>query len=359
MYSFFRPLLFRLEPERAHLLTLRLLRLMGALTPVQWTFAEAFHIPDKPVEAFGLRFKNPVGLAAGYDKDALAIYGLDALGFGHIEVGTVTPLPQPGNPSPRIFRLPEDEAVINRMGFPSRGTEFVQARLNPDLGVGIVERFLGMRVRRKPKLRRPTEARLGVNLGKNKSTPNEQAVFDYLSLLQNFAGLADYLTINVSSPNTEGLRRLQAREELEKLLGHLHDQRSLEAKRLERPVPLLVKLAPDLSPQELEDALDAILRTGMDGVIVTNTTLERGALRSASAGEDGGLSGGPLRVRSEAVLQETVKRLDGRLPVISAGGIMEPEDARRRLDMGAALVQVYTGLIYRGPGLVKEIVRRL
>jgi dihydroorotate dehydrogenase len=332
---------------------------MGAFPPVQWAFAQAFSAPEHPVEAFGLTFKNPVGLAAGYDKDGLAIYGLDALGFGHIETGTVTPLPQAGNPAPRLFRLVEDEAIINRMGFPSLGTEAMQLQLNPDLRAGVVERFLGIRSRGKRKERRPLRARLGVNLGKNKSTPNEQAVYDYLALLQNFAGLADYLTVNVSSPNTEGLRRLQAREELEKLLGHLHTQRLIEQKRLERPVPLLVKLAPDLTSQELEDALEAIVRTGMDGIIVTNTTLERGALRSSQAGESGGLSGGPLRGRSEAVLQETVRCLGGRIPVVSVGGIMSAEDAKRRLDMGAALVQVYTGLVYRGPGLVKEIVRGL
>jgi dihydroorotate dehydrogenase len=359
MYSFIRPLLFRLDPERAHTLTLNALQLVGAFRPVAWAFAQAFDAPGKPVEAFGLKFKNPVGLAAGYDKDGLALYGLDALGFGHIEIGTVTPLPQPGNPPPRVFRLPEDEAVINRMGFPSRGTEFMQLRLIPDLRPGIIERFIGMRVRRKPKARRPLAARLGVNLGKNKSTSNEEAVLDYLSLLQNFAGLADYLTINVSSPNTEGLRRLQARDELEKLLGHLHAQRVIEQKRLERPVPLLVKLAPDLTTQELEDALEAILRTGMDGVIVTNTTLERRGLHSPLGSETGGLSGGPLRERSEAVLREALRCVDGKIPLVSAGGIMGPEDAKRRLDMGAALVQLYTGLIYRGPGLVKEIVRSL
>ena len=273
--SFIRPLLFRLDPEQAHRLTLFLLRLMGAVQPVEWAFAEAFLAPERPVEAFGLKFKNPVGLAAGYDKDGLALFGLDALGFGHIEIGTVTPLPQDGNPMPRVFRLPEDEAVINRMGFPSRGTEFMQVRLNPSLRFGVIERFLGIARPIRKVRRRPLEARLGVNLGKNKSTPQEEAVLDYLSLLQNFAGLADYLTINVSSPNTEGLRRLQARDELEKLLGHLDAQRRIEAKRLERPVPLLVKLAPDLTSQELEEALGVIVEKGMDGVIVTNTTLAR------------------------------------------------------------------------------------
>jgi len=359
MYAFLRPLLFRLEPERAHSLTLQALRMAGAIQPFQMLLALSLGGPGRPVEAFGLKFKNPVGLAAGYDKDGLAIYGLDALGFGHIEIGTVTPLPQPGNPRPRLFRLLEDEAVINRMGFPSRGTEFLQLRLNPAVRIGFVERFLGVAKRRAPKPRRSLDAVLGVNLGRNKSTPNEEAVFDYLSLLQNFAPLADYLTINVSSPNTEGLRRLQERDELERLLGHLHQQRLLEEKRLEKHVPLLVKLAPDLTTEELDDALEAILRTRMDGVIATNTTLERPGLRSGFQTETGGLSGSPLRARSEEILRHAVRRLDGRLPVVSVGGIMTPEDAKRRLDMGATLVQVYTGLIYRGPGFVKEILKGL
>ncbi len=358
MYNSLRPYLFRLEPEQAHALTLNVLRLAGA-SPFQWALKQLFKAPEHPVEAFGLKFKNPVGLAAGYDKDGLALYGLDALGFGHIEIGTVTPLPQAGNPKPRIFRLVEDEAIINRMGFPSRGSAFVQMKLNPLLRTGLVERFIGLPSRRVPAPRCPLSARLGVNLGRNKDTPNEQAVFDYLALLQNFAPLADYLTINVSSPNTVGLRRLQGREELEYLLTHLHAQRLLEQSRWERPVPLLVKLAPDLAADELDDALEAILRTGMDGVIATNTTRAREGLRSNYQSETGGLSGSPLRARSEAVLHQIVKRVDGQIPVVSVGGIMNPEDAKRRLDMGATLVQVYTGLVYRGPGLVKEILRHI
>jgi dihydroorotate dehydrogenase len=356
MYSSIRPLLFRLEPERAHNLTLTVLRMAGAIPAVQAAFAQLFRGPSCSVQTFGLAFKNPIGLAAGYDKDGLALYGLDMLGFGHIEIGTVTPLPQAGNPSPRVFRLAEDEAIINRMGFPSRGSEFLQLRLNPALRPSFIERFIGIGRRRTQPERRPLSARLGVNLGRNKETPNEQAVYDYLELLQNFAPLADYLTINVSSPNTAGLRRLQAREELETLLTHLHQQRVLEQKRWEKPVPLLVKLAPDLTTQELDEAMDAILRTGMDGVIATNTTLARPGLRSAYQGELGGLSGSPLRAQSEAALRQIVRRVEGKLPVISVGGIMSAEDAKRRLDMGAALVQVYTGLVYRGPGLVKEIL---
>ncbi len=360
MYPFFRKTLFKLDPETAHLLTLNTVELAGRFPPSRWVLQEIFSAPAKPVHAFGLNFKNPIGLAAGYDKDAVAVRGLATLGFGHIEVGTVTSLPQPGNPKPRVYRLIEDEAVINRLGFPSRGSEFVQGRLNPALNPNWLERFLGYAPRKRKPFKKPVPGIiLGVNLGKNKSTPNDQAVFDYLALLQNFAPICDYLTINVSSPNTEGLRSLQRREALEELLKNLHQQRLIEQKQLERRVPLLVKLAPDLSNQELDDALDAILRTNMDGIIATNTTVERAGLRSDSRNESGGLSGKPLKALSEAMLRDIVKHVNGQIPVVSAGGIMNPEDARRRLDLGATLVQIYTGLIYYGPGLVKAIARYL
>ena len=364
MYPFFQRYLFKLEPERAHALTLAALRMAGAITPARWILQAMYAAPPKPVHAFGLSFANPVGLAAGYDKDALAVPGLAALGFGHIEIGTVTPLPQPGNPRPRLFRLVEDEAVINRLGFPSRGTEFVQTRLNPRLRGDWIERIIGFSTRSKKSRNQPLprpsgKAILGVNIGKNKSTPNEQAVLDYLELLQNFAPYADYLTINVSSPNSEGLRDLQAGQALEALLTQLHAQRLLEQGRLQHRLPLLVKLSPDLSAAELEEAVDVILSTRMDGIIVTNTTLAREGLRSSYQAENGGLSGRPLGRRSETVLQDVVRRVNGAVPVVSVGGIMSPEDAKRRLGMGAALAQIYTALLYCGPGLVRDIVRVL
>jgi len=359
MYKLLRPLLFRLDPEQAHALTLHALRITGNIPPLRWLISQQFKAPSKPVHVFGLDFKNPVGLAAGYDKDGVAIKGLSTLGFGHVEIGTVTPKPQPGNPSPRIFRLLEDDAVINRMGFPSQGSQFMQMQLNPNLRSNWIERVTGFPPRKTQTAKRNWNTVLGVNLGKNKDTPNEEAVFDYLSLLQNFAGLADYLTVNVSSPNTVGLRNLQGRDALENLLTQLHQQRLIEQINLKKRIPVLVKLAPDLSESELDDAIESIIFARMDGVIVTNTTLGREGLRSSRKGQAGGLSGSPLTVKSEAVLHQTLKRVNGEIPVVSAGGIMNPDDAKRRLDMGAALVQVYTGLIYRGPALVQEIVKSI
>ena len=362
MYNSIRPLLFRLEPERVHSLTLNALRFAGKYLPARKLLELIYKFPSKPVDAFGLTFKNPVGLAAGYDKDGTAILGLAALGFGHVEIGTVTPKPQAGNPSPRVFRLLEDEAVINRLGFPSKGSEFVQLKLNPSLRSGLFERIYGIQPRKKTGIVTSIHkggALLGINLGRNKDTPNEEAVYDYVALVENFAQYADYLTINISSPNTVGLRELQGRAALESLLSHLHQQRLLSQQAHKKQIPILVKLAPDLTVSELDDAIEAILAAKMDGIIVTNTTLSLEGLRSSLKGESGGLSGSPLAVRSEAVLRQTVKRVYGQIPIVSAGGIMNPDDAKRRLEMGAALVQIYTGLIYHGPGLVKQILKGL
>jgi dihydroorotate dehydrogenase len=338
LYPFFRWFLFRLDAERAHALTLSVMRLVGGTPALQRLLRNAFAVPQTPVQAFGLTFPNPVGLAAGYDKEGLAWPGLACLGFGHIEVGTVTPRPQPGNPRPRVFRLPQSRAVINRMGFPSKGADFVARALQKPRPPGLV---------------------LGVNLGKNKDTPLEQAAQDYCKLVQRFAPLSDYLAINVSSPNTVGLRRLQGRDNLDSLLARIASVRGEQEQLLRRKVPLLVKLAPDLSDAELDDALDVVLRAGMDGVIATNTTLSREGLDAPAARESGGLSGAPLTQRSLRMVAEIARRTQGRLPIIAAGGVMNAGDARRCLDAGATLVQVYTGLVYAGPGLVKEILRGL
>jgi dihydroorotate dehydrogenase len=333
MYHLIRPLLFRLDPETAHRLTLRLLQFTGNFPPARRVAAALFSAPPQPVHSFGLDFRNPVGLAAGYDKDARAWRGLAALGFGHLELGTVTPLPQPGNDRPRVFRLREDDALINRLGFPSEGAAAVVHRLRNRPAAGTI---------------------LGVNIGKNKDTPLELAAREYASLLRDFSRLADYITVNISSPNTIGLRRLQARDALEGLLAEIE-----EARDAEHRIPVLVKLAPDLDESELDDAVGAILSAGMDGIVATNTTVARPGLKSRHASEGGGLSGRPLADLSQSALEKIVARVDGAVPVVAAGGIMGPEDARRRLDAGAALVQVYTGLIYQGPGLAKRLITGL
>jgi dihydroorotate dehydrogenase len=337
MYQQIRPLLFRLEPERAHNLTVALLRVSGALPPVAAMLREQFRPAHSTtaVRAFGLTFANPLGLAAGYDKDGLAWRGLAALGFGHIEVGTVTVRPQGGNPGPRVFRIPESEAVINRMGFPNRGAEFVARRLQGPRPKGLV---------------------LGVNIGKNKDTPLEEAAADYTSLIHTFAPLADYLAVNISSPNTPGLRALQSGPALEALLRDLRIARLEASRKLGRNVPILLKLAPDLSPEQLVDAVAAIRQSGMDGIILSNTTLGRDGLTAAVAAQSGGMSGKPLRRRATELLTRVADLTGGRFPVIAAGGVMSAGDALEKLDAGATLVQVYTGLIYHGPSLVKSIL---
>jgi dihydroorotate dehydrogenase len=341
--SILRPGFFRLKPEAAHHLTLNMLRLAGTV-PLVVPMLQRIFAPKQPgpaVKAFGLTFANPVGLAAGYDKEGDAIPGLASLGFSHLEIGTVTPRPQPGNPSPRVFRIPPEEAVINRMGFPNRGAEPVVACLRRLAGeTGVYHGTL-----------------LGVNLGKNKVTPLEQAVDDYASLIRSFGPVSGYLAINVSSPNTPDLRKLQSRAALEALLGEVARQRQALLPGLNRPLPILVKLAPDLSWAEIDDALAAIEVTGMDGVIATNTTLSRASLRSPLGSEAGGLSGAPLRALSTEVIRYIVKHTH--LPVVGVGGIMAPHDAREKLDAGAVLVQLYTGMIYAGPGLVQTILNDL
>lgn len=353
MYEMLRPFLFHLDPERAHTWTIRALTLVQKLPPLGALFRRIYAAPAKPVQAFGLNFTNPIGLAAGYDKDGLAWRGLSCLGFGHIEIGTVTLRAQSGNPKPRVFRLPEDRALINRMGFPGKGADFVIQQLasfRPWLSNRRPANFQPSNSLRLPGLV------LGVNLGKNKETSLEQAAEDYLALLRVFAPLADYLAINISSPNTVGLRRLQARDALENLLSALQTERLIQTARLDKHVPILIKLAPDLSELELDDALAAILDTDMDGVIAGNTTISRDGLHSDQASEPGGLSGAPLEERSTAMVRRIAALTGGKLPIIGVGGVMGSEDARAKLDAGATLVQVYTGLVYFGPGLIKQIM---
>jgi dihydroorotate dehydrogenase len=340
VYDWLRPLFFRLEAERAHDATLRLLALAGAVPPARALLRRRFCLEAASLHtrAFGLDFSNPIGLAAGYDKDGRAVHGLACLGFGHLELGTVTPAAQQGNPRPRVFRLPEDEALINCMGFPNAGAEALLRRL----------------------LRgRPRQVVVGVNLGKGVETPLERADEDYLGLLRTFHPVADYLVVNVSSPNTIGLRRLQARAMLEGLLAQMAAERGSLDQGAGRHVPVLVKLAPDLEPQEIEDAVGAILASGLEGLIATNTTVARPGLRSARAAESGGLSGAPLRQRSTEVVRLAASLAGGRLAIIGSGGVFGVDDVLEKLDAGAQLVQVYTGLIYRGPGLVRALLEGL
>jgi dihydroorotate dehydrogenase len=343
MYTLVRPLLFRLDAERAHGLTLAALRGAGGFRLTRWLLRSLFELDDPrlEVEAFGLRFKNPVGLAAGYDKSGVAVSGLSALGFGHLEVGTVTRLPQVGNPRPRIHRFPAAEALVNSMGFPNAGIEALPANLRDAPAASGAGRL-------------PT--RIGVNLGKGRDTPLEDAVDDYAALLRavHNRGQAHYVAINVSSPNTQGLRQLQARAALEALLSALTEVRDGLRPRL----PLLLKISPDLSEAETDDVLAAVTRAGADGLIVSNTTTSRERLPQA-AGLAGGVSGAPLRSASSAMIRRLARQSAGRLSIVGVGGIMNPADALEKLRAGASLVQLYTGLVYAGPGLVRAINHEL
>lgn len=338
-YPLARPLLFALDAERAHELTLRSLDLLqsaGALS-----LATGPVVSD-PVELMGLKFGNRVGLAAGLDKNARHIDALGSLGFGFIEVGTVTPRAQPGNPKPRMFRLPSHQALINRLGFNNEGVD------------AFVEHV------RKAQWPRGDSNVLGLNIGKNAATPIEQAAADYLFCLERVYPYADYVTINVSSPNTRDLRRLQREDELDGLLGRLTDARALLADRHGRRVPLLLKIAPDLQDEQVDAIADKLQRHRIDGVIATNTTVSREAVAGTRhADETGGLSGAPVREASNRVIRGLRTRLGASYPIIGVGGILSAEDAASKIDAGASLVQLYTGLIYQGPRLVSECARAL
>jgi dihydroorotate dehydrogenase len=334
-YGLFRPFLFALETETAHHLTLAALRRINRLGLAR-TFARAPEECGRDV--MGIRFPNPVGLAAGLDKNGEYIDALAALGFGFIEIGTVTPRPQPGNPRPRLFRLPAARAVINRLGFNNDGAD----RLVENVG------------------RAEYRGVLGINIGKNADTPLERAADDYLACLRKVYPVASYVTANISSPNTQRLRELQQSDGLEQLLAALkHEQRAL-AQAHGRHVPLVVKIAPDLDREQIIAIADALRRHEIEAAIATNTTLARdGVAGLPNAEEAGGLSGAPLAARSTTVVQELARALAGALPVIGVGGIMSAADAEEKIAAGAQLVQLYTGLIYRGPELVRECVEEL
>jgi dihydroorotate dehydrogenase len=338
LYPTIRPILFALDPERAHRLVLDGLRTAGRLPGGQ--------VRRSPVDLMGLRFPNRVGLAAGFDKNAEAVGGLGKLGFGFLEIGTVTPRPQPGQPRPRLFRLPQSHALINRLGFPSEGANIVAGRLRRRRYGGIV----------------------GVNIGKNASTPIEHAVDDYISCLRSLHAVADYIAVNISSPNTASLRDLHQPERLEPLLTALLGERdrllqgagsSREQPGRARSLPVLLKVSPDLEPTSLESLAKVARELSVDGIIATNTTVQRGGASESMRTQSGGLSGAPLHALSIA----TVKALRGLLgptfPIIGVGGIDSPDAARAMRAAGADLIQLYTGLIYRGPSLVAKCVRAL
>jgi len=335
LYRAVRPLLFALDPETAHGLSLKSLDILSRFGAVSLVASPA---PRMPVRVMGLEFPNPVGLAAGLDKNGEHIDGLAALGFGFLEVGAVTPRPQPGNPPPRLFRLPEAEALINRLGFNNDGVEVLTENIRRS-------RYRGI---------------LGVNVGKNFDTPNERAADDYVACLRKVYPYASFVTANVSSPNTKDLRALQQPDELDALLAALAAERDRLAKQHGKRVALAVKVAPDLDESEIEAIADRVAARGIDAVIATNTTVSReGVGHLPASGEPGGLSGAPLKALATAQVARLRRVLPASVAVIGAGGISSAADAREKLDAGANLVQLYTALVYRGPGLVGEIVRGL
>jgi dihydroorotate dehydrogenase len=338
LYALTRPLLFSLDAEAAHNLTLKSLRRASALG-----LTRAVSRPESdPRTVMGIRFPNPVGLAAGLDKDGAYIDGLAALGFGSIEIGTVTPRAQPGNPKPRMFRLPQAKAIINRMGFNNGGVDAFVANVQ-------ASRFY-----------QEKQGVLGLNIGKNADTPIERAAEDYLHCLQKVYPYASYVTVNISSPNTKNLRQLQGASELDALLAQLKDAQSRLADRHQRYVPITLKIAPDIDSEQIKNIAGALLRHKIDGVIATNTTLSRSAVEGLPhGGEAGGLSGAPVFELSNIVIRALKAELGDALPIIGVGGIMCGADAKAKIAAGAQLVQLYSGLIYAGPALVRESARAL
>jgi len=329
-----KPILFLFDPERVHYFTFSVIKIISSIPGASFLIRRLYTVNDKRLErtVFGLKFPNPVGLAAGFDKNAVLYKELTHFGFGFIEIGTLTPKGQPGNPKKRLFRLKEDDAIINRMGFNNEGVEDAVTRLKKNKNVLI-----------------------GGNIGKNKVTPNEDAVNDYIYCFNALFDYVDYFVVNVSSPNTPNLRALQDKEPLTHLLSTL---KALNDKK-ENAKPILLKIAPDLSDDQLLDIIDIVTSVKIDGVIATNTTLSREGLQSKHKTEMGGLSGKPLTQRSTEVIRFLVEKSNNAFPIIGAGGIHSPADALEKLQAGAALVQLYTGFVYEGPAVVKRINKAL
>lgn len=332
--SIIRPILFNFDPEKVHHFTFSFLRFVNKIPFVSSILKSCYTVEDKRLEkeVFGLKFKNPVGLAAGFDKDAKLYKELSNLGFGFIEIGTLTPKPQDGNPKKRLFRLKEDNGIINRMGFNNGGVFEAVERLKKNKNVLI-----------------------GGNIGKNKVTPNEDAISDYEICFDALYDVVDYFVVNVSSPNTPNLRELQDKEPLTKLLQTLQDKNQTKPKQK----PILLKIAPDLTDEQLLDIIDIVKETKIAGVIATNTTISRENLKSENQKEIGGLSGKPLAKRSTEVIRFLSEKSNKAFPIIGVGGIHTPEDALEKLEAGASLVQLYTGFIYEGPKLIKQINKRI
>jgi dihydroorotate dehydrogenase len=334
LYQIAQKALFATDPERAHLLTLESLRLGHKLGATRWHCAAS----GRPVLCMGLEFPNAVGVAAGLDKNADYFEALGDLGFGFVEVGTVTPRPQPGNPRPRVFRLPEAQALINRLGFNNKGVDYLVQRVRNHCFTGI----------------------LGINIGKNADTPMAQAAADYVTCLEKVYPYADYITVNISSPNTRDLRSLQAVTALDDLLAQVEQRRSLLTVQHGRHVPIAVKVAPDLQPADIADIARIVTKNRMDAVIATNTTIDRdGVAGLAHANEAGGLSGRPLKSRANQVLQAFRQELPATVALVGVGGILCGQDAVDKLALGANLVQFYTGMIYRGPGLLNDCLKAI
>lgn len=343
MYSFLiKPLLFLFEPEKAHQIAFSALKLILKLPFAKLIFRVLWETPNQNFEFLGLKFKNKIGLAAGFDKNGSYIDELACLGFGYIEVGTVTPLAQPGNPKPRLFRLTKDEAVINRMGFNNDGLESLVEKLK----------------------NRKSDVIIGGNIGKNKNTSNENAIHDYLICFEALFPWVDYFVVNVSSPNTPNLRKLQDKEPLTALLTQIYELNlSLAQKNSSKKKPVLLKIAPDLNDTQLDDIIDIIKSTKTDGIVATNTTISRNNLRTSAEKITkigaGGLSGKPVKNASNYVINYIFEKSNNTIPVIGVGGVYCYEDAKEKLKLGASLVQVYSGFIYKGPTLIKNIAKKL
>lgn len=334
-YPAIRKVLFQFDAETIHELTIKGLKSTGK-SPLNRLYKQ--QVQNKPVTVMGINFPNPVGLAAGLDKNGECINAFAAMGFGFVEVGTVTPRPQPGNDKPRIFRLPAANAVINRMGFNNKGVDYLVSQVQ-------AANFNGV---------------LGINIGKNKDTPEENAKDDYLHCMRKVYDLATYITVNISSPNTPGLRSLQYGDALNELLSALKAEQDMLAKKYGKYVPLAVKIAPDLTSEEVQSIAKSLIDNAIDGVIATNTTLSREGVEGLEFGnEQGGLSGAPVKEKSTQVIKLLSEALAGKLPIIGVGGIASSDDANEKLQAGASLVQVYTGFIYQGPPLVTNIVNGL